>query len=98
MIPPLKDWTFEPTPEGAVLTKGRARIAYIERRRPLLRLVDMIEADRRGAGVTAFEPTTTDEGEYGAIVDLGGGRTLGYVLLDDFCAVVDGVAPDAAGA
>jgi hypothetical protein len=87
-------------PEG----KGQGFVRYTERRRPLLRVRDVVaELERdprfRITRVGRTERIITDEGEYGAVVTVDGllleapiQHTLGFVFVDDFFSLVDGVA------
>lgn len=82
---------------------GGAVIRYRERLRPLMSVAAILDeraTDKsfRVTSVRAVEPLVTSEGEYAAIVDVGGAapmpveRTLGFVFGDDWYSEVTGTA------
>src|SRR5882672_8803921 len=108
MIAAIPEWTFENRGPFVVLAppqgKGRGRIHYSERHRPIRRVRDLVSGFERDprfriVRVGAPERMITNEGEYAALVTVDGTllekpvqRTVGYVFGDDFYDEIDGLA------
>jgi hypothetical protein len=108
MILSLPGWSWELRPDGVLTAppegKALGHIRYSERERPVRRPRDVaaaLERDARFRIVKMGNPERliTDEGEYGALLTVDGllleapvQHTLGFVYLDDFYSVVDGLA------
>lgn len=103
MIDRRRDWTWDVRATGIVMTRGTERIRYVERATPLARLVDVARdtapATWRASGDLAIERFTTCEDEPallgtepGTLAGAPGLRALGMVCLDDWYALVDGIA------
>src|SRR5262245_40423418 len=107
MIPPVPGWAWQPRHGGVRLVPSEGAavggIAYTERKRPLLRLRELL-AERDVSArfvvnhVSAPERLVTDEGEYAAFVlvqgQLDGGpaqRPTGFVFGDDFYSLIAGL-------
>jgi hypothetical protein len=82
---------------------ARAEIRYVERRRPLARVAELVERVRlrgwREVDRGPIEALVTDEGEYAAQITLRGTldglpvvRSFGFVFFDDFVARLVGLA------
>lgn len=107
-------WTGHRTPDGLVLVppggSERGAIRYVERLRPIRRVVELVRAAELPANLEiatlgAPRRLVTNEGEHAAIITatskLGAAElalTFGFVFLDDYYARVLGVASDPAAA
>jgi hypothetical protein len=112
MIDPIPGWSWELGGEGITLIPPEGpsvgAIRYVERVRPLRRIIDLVRPADLPAGVlfqvvSPPQRVLTREGEYGALVtvegEVGGKpvrRTVGCVYGDDFYSKMVGVvfAPD----
>jgi len=104
MITPPPGWAVERVEDGLLLAPPEgpqvALLHYRERLRPLRRAIDLVNAARVPTGLTADPPTaprrlTTIEGEHAALVTRAvgprGALIYGYVFLDDYYAVLEGI-------
>jgi hypothetical protein len=114
MIEPIPGWGWEIRATGIHLTPPYGdppgSIRYVERVRPLVPIRDLVVSLCEAQGFTGMEVSppqglVTAEGEYAAIVSCAAAfrgmpveRTIGCVFVDDFYALVDGVALDRARA
>ncbi len=108
MIPRPAGWSWEARGAALVTAppEGKAAgfIMYVERRRPLVRIsavVAELEADRRFRITRAGKPerAANGEGEHAGIVIVDGllleapvRHVIGFVFMDDWFSVIDGLA------
>jgi hypothetical protein len=107
MITPPTGWIVERTGDGFVLCPpdgpDRALLRYAERRRPIRRAMQLVDAAAVPPGFVAQATSrprrlTTAEGEHAALVTRSGRigdaavvLVHGYVFLDDYYAALEGI-------